>query len=160
MNAVKKVFLVAALLGLASTVQAEGSVALRATAEREVTVLSADGQPVIQRVEAGKITPGDEVVYTIAYANQSDDPAENVVITNPVPEHMACVAVPEASPLQLTLSVDGGATFDTPDKLVVIEADGTERPAKLSDCTHLRWTMTHPLAPKAEGKVEFRAVLQ
>ena len=39
-------------------------------------------------VDAAKVVPGDEVIYTVTFVNISDEPAENVVITNPLPQEM------------------------------------------------------------------------
>ncbi len=154
-------FCAAALFTLsASAFAQQGSVALRAIAEQEIEVVNDRGETEVRRVEAGKITPGDEVIYTIAYENLGDDAAENITITNPVPVHMTCTDLHEAGSMRITVSVDGGSTFDLAENLVVVEGDGTERPAKLADWTHIRWTLTDPLAPGAVGEVAFRAVLQ
>jgi len=51
-------------------------------------------------VPPAKVVPGDIVAYTISARNGSAEPAERVVITDPVPEHMKYV---EGS------AVDGGA---------------------------------------------------
>ena len=100
------------------------------------------------------------MIYTVQYTNSGDDPASDVVITNPVPEHMTCMGIEEIELARITVSVDGGETFDLPENLTVVEADGTERPAETADVTHIRWSFTEPLPPGAAGAVAFRAVLQ
>lgn len=148
------------LSAVASPYAQGGSVALRAIAEQEIEVVNEQGETEVRRVEAGKITPGDEVVYSIVYENVGEAPADNVIITNPVPEHMSCLDVTDARSMRITASVDGGTNFDATGSLVVVEEDGSKRPAELADYTHIRWTLTDPLAPGAIGRVEFRAVLQ
>lgn len=139
---------------------AEGSVLLRTVAETELETVNEQGTKEIVRKEASRVTPGDEVIYTVFYENTGPAPAENVFITNPVPEHMVCVAVESVSSAEVALSVDGGRTFGAAEALVVTEEDGSERPAELGDATHVRWGFGTPLPPGASGRVSFRAVLR
>ncbi len=140
--------------------QTDGSIELAAVAEIEVEVVNAAGETQIQRQEAGLVVPGDEVIYTINFANVGQDPVEDVVITNPVPEHMLFrVLDPNGTGIQVTMSIDGGQQYDTPESLTVISADGKERPAQPSDYTHIRWVFDRPVAPGDKGSVGFRALL-
>ena len=50
------------------------------------------GQKVKRLAPAGKVVPGNEVVWTITAVNVCKTPTDNVVIANPVPEHMTYVA--------------------------------------------------------------------
>ena len=139
----------------------QSGVVLEALAEVEVEATTAEGKKEITRVEAALVTPGDEVIYTIRYANEGAEPAEDVVITNPVPEHMACRALDDAPVnVAITLSVDGGETFDVLEKLTVLDEEGETRLADIADATHVRWTLGKSLPPGGSGQVSFRAVLQ
>jgi uncharacterized repeat protein (TIGR01451 family) len=140
---------------------AHASVELNAVAMTEITTTNQAGQEVTTRVQAGKVVPGDEVIYTINFVNHGTEPAADVVITNPIPEHMVFTQV-EDSPraAAVSMSPDGGSLYDSPRNLTVTDAKGQPRPAKAADFTHVRWTFQEPLEPGAEGIVSFRAQLQ
>ena len=140
---------------------ANADVVLEAEALTEVTTTNEVGQEVTTLMPAGKVVPGDEVIYTITYANSGMEPAADVVITNPIPDHMVFTEV-EASPsgASVSVSADGGSNYGTPRNLTVTDAKGQLRPATAADFTHVRWTFEKPLDPGAEGSVSFRAQLQ
>lgn len=132
-------------------------------AEREVEVLE-KGVKVKKVAPVDKITPGDEVVYTLTYTNKTGKPATDIAITNPVPRHTRYkdgTAAGEGT--AITFSVDGGKTFATPDKLVVTARDKSgkdiTRPAVAQDYTHIRWVVKQTLAPGQSGSVRFHAVI-
>ncbi len=111
-----------------------------------------------------KIVPGDEVVYTVAYANKTAKPAEQIVVTNPVPKHTRYKdGTAAGAGSDIRFSVDGGKTFATPDKLTVTAADKSGkaivRPATAQDYTHIRWVIKQSVAPGQSGTVTFHAVV-
>ena len=110
--------------------QDEPGIELRTVAEVEVEVAKDDGFIEIRRAPAGKVVPGDEVIYTMHYRNAGSEPADDVVITNPLPEHMLLLRtdVLEGG-LNLIFSVNGGQEFDALARLSVIGEDGRQRPA-------------------------------
>ena len=141
--------------------QNQGAINLKVIGETEVEVLNAKGEKEIKRVPAVKVVPGDDVVYTLSYSNGGKEPADKVVITNPVPEHMFYrEGSASGADTHITFSVDNGKTYDLPEKLTVVDADGKERPAKGSDYTHIRWALYKSLAPGEKGQVSFRATLE
>jgi uncharacterized repeat protein (TIGR01451 family) len=136
-------------------------VELNAVALTETTTTNEEGLETIARVPAGKVVPGDEVIYTIHFVNSGTEPATDVVITNPIPQHMVFTKVEESpGSATVSMSADGGSIYDAPRNLTVADAKGQERPAKASDFTHVRWTFQNSLEPGAEGSVSFRAQLQ
>jgi uncharacterized repeat protein (TIGR01451 family) len=153
--------LIATVLVLMSAGAANAVVELNTMALTEVTTTNEAGQEVTTRVQAGKVVPGDEVIYTINFVNRGTEPAADVVITNPIPEHMVFTQV-EESPraAAVSMSADGGVRYDSPRNLKITDAKGQSRPAKAADFTHVRWTFQEPLEPGAEGSVSFRAQLQ
>ena len=165
MNAIKIITLIIAItvplfIG-AAWAQQEGGMTLSITAWEEVEVTDANGDTELQRVEATSIVPGDTVIYVIAYVYGGDEQADNVVINNPIPEHMiyqqgTAIGVGTTT----TFSIDGGETFDTPQNLTVVEDDGTARAATVEDYTAIRWTFNASVQPEAEGYVEYRATLE
>ena len=141
--------------------QQKGNIELKAVAEQEKEVINDKGEKEITRVPVARVVPGDEVVYTLHYTNSGQEPADNVVITDPVPEHMMYTeGSASGADTVITFSVDNGATYDLPARLTIVGADGKERPAQGSDYTHIRWTLTKSLAPGETGRVSFRARLE
>ncbi|GAB4277064.1 MAG: hypothetical protein Kow0092_32850 [Deferrisomatales bacterium] len=158
--------LAAVLLAVAAAVSAPvparagGTIRLTSTAEVEVTRVDEEGRTAVERVPAAKVVPGEVVLYTNRYENVGEQPAENVVITNPVPEHMTYVAGSAfGEGTRITFSVDGGARFDLPENLTVIGPDGRPRPASAEEYTHVRWARSRPVEPGETGAVGFRARL-
>src|SRR3569623_415819 len=130
----------------------------KATKRISVAVLDEHGNKSTSQIEAA-VTLGDEVIYTITYANKSEDAATNVVITNPVPAHMHYENGSAQGPNSLfEYSVDG-SHFATADKLTVT-VDGRTRHAQPEDYTHVRWTLAEPLSPGQQGQLSYRAVLE
>ena len=61
--------------------------------------------------------------------------------------------------MEITYSADGGKTFNTAAKVTVKSADGKERPAGISEFTHIRWHQRGELAPGKQAEVGFRVVI-
>ncbi|HTO07649.1 MAG TPA: hypothetical protein VMR86_11420 [Myxococcota bacterium] len=133
-------------------------VEIKATAEVEVKIKGDDGNETVQRQPAKKVPPGGSVIYTLRAENKGSKPAADVVVTDPIPEHMDYVDGSASSDgAQVTFSTDGGKTFLAKEKLVVKTKDGTSRAALASELTHIRWRFEKPLAPGESRSVEFRA---
>ncbi len=149
-----------ATLLFASTADAKQKyIELAAKAELEVEAVDENGEKTIQRVPAIKVLPGEIVVYTITATNVGDKPATNVVITDPVPEHMDYTGSVTGEGASITFSVDGGKTYDVANALTV-PVGGGEKPAPPEDYTHIRWKLNDALEPGSALSVEFRARLQ
>jgi uncharacterized repeat protein (TIGR01451 family) len=153
------VFLLVALT--AGWAWAQSQIQLRNVAEVETVHLDAAGQKTVQRAPAAKVLPGQEVIFTTYYENSGTQAAENAVITNPLPEHMVYTAgSASGAGARITVSADGGKTYNTPAMLLIKDAAGREFPARPQDYTHIRWTFENPLPPGAKGEVSFRALLK
>ena len=149
------------LIGAGAAVAADGGIELRTVAETDVKVIDTEGKERIERVAATKIVPGDEVIYTVYFTNHGSDTTADVVITNPVPEHLIVQEIDAGQRDALVaVSVDGGSQYGSPQNLTIIDAVGRTRPVEPSDYTHVRWTLQEPLEPGEEGSVSFRALLQ
>jgi len=138
----------------------QGAIELKSAAEVEVTIKNDKGEMEVKRVEAAKanVTPGDAVIFTTYYSNNGQEPASDIVINNPVPEHMFYIdGTAAGSGTKIEFSVDKGKSFGVPDKLKIKGVDGKERPAGPADYTHIRWTLSKPLPPEGKGSVSFRA---
>ena len=157
----KGVFLVGLLLLGGNALAQQGTIKLEHKAEQWETVTDDNGAEQMQLVRATNVVPGQKVLFTIAYNNTGDQPAENVTITNPVPEHMAYVDDSAAGDnTSILFSVDGGESFAAASDLQVSNADGTQRPASTSDYTHARWIVGSDIAPGASGTVQFTATVK
>jgi len=140
---------------------AEAAMTARQIVEKETVVVGADGKQTVKRVPADKVTPGETVVYSIRYKNEADAPAGDIVLVMPVPKEVAYVegSVAAADGANVSFSADGGATYVARGRLTVVEG-GETRPARGDEITHIKWTLTAPVAPKAEGEVSYKAVLR
>jgi uncharacterized repeat protein (TIGR01451 family) len=111
-------------------------------------------------VPIAKIVPGDQVIYTVSYENKGKQPADRVVVTDPIPPEVAYVDGSAFGPgTEIEFSVDG-KTWGAPAALKVKGADGKERPAIAADYTHIRWKLAASVQPGQKGFVRFRAVLK
>lgn len=138
----------------------KGAIELMSIAEVEITVKNDNGEKEVKRVEASKanVAPGDTVIFTNYFINIGQKPADKVVLTNPVPEHMIYVdGTAEGKDAKIEFSVDKGKSYNAPGKLIIKKADGKERPATAADYSHIRWTLEKPVAPGGKGSVSFRA---
>ena len=146
---------------LPASALAQGKIELRSVAEVELEIEKANGEIELRRAPAEKVVPGDDVIYTITATNISAAPVGDVVVTDPIPEHMDYrdgSAIGNGT--EITFSVDGGQSYDEPANLTVVMSDGTVRPAGAQDYTDIRWKFTEELSSGESRWVRFRATLQ
>lgn len=144
----------------AGIVRAAEAIEVTTTVQKEIVVEKEDGSKETQLIAADSVVPGQRVVYTISFRNVGNEPADNVVITNPIAETLTYVAGSAAGrDLEVEFSVDGGASFAPADELAVVD-NGIERPATNLDYTHVRWVMRSELAAGGQGQATFAAVLE
>ncbi len=140
--------------------QDQGHLNVRTVVQKEQVTVTEEGETQTQLVAANTVIPGEKVVYTITFQNISDEPADNVVITNPISGELMYVDGSAFGPgSNIEFSVDGGRTFANSNELSVTE-DGETRPARAEDFTHIRWVMQQELAVGAQGTARFSAVLE
>ncbi len=151
-------FLFAATGGMAGA-QESGHLNVTTTVQKEEVTIDDSGARSTELVDASTVVPGDEVIYTVTFLNISDEPAENVVITNPLPADLTYIDGSAFSPgAEVVFSVDGGKTFAASKSLTVNE-NGEQRSATANDFTHIRWVMASSLAAGMQGMSQFRARL-
>lgn len=147
-------------LATGSLAQAQGTLEMKNTAELETVVKTADGKVEKRRSPAEKALPGATVVYTTTFRNIGPRPAGGVVIKNPVPANTTLVpAGAWGENTEISYSADGGKTWAAADKVRVTGADGKERPAGISEFTHVRWVLRGELPAGKQGEVGFRVVI-
>ena len=66
--------------------QAMAQIELKTIAEIEVTETDKQGKKIVKRTAPTTVVPGTEVIYTITAKNTGNEPADNIVVTNPVPK--------------------------------------------------------------------------
>lgn len=132
-------------------------VALESTVFVERSVEQADGSVTVTLEEPARVVPGDTLIFVLTYENTGSEPAENFVVTNPMPEAVVFV---EAIDSGAIYSVDGGTTFGALETLRVASDSGVERDAQAVDVTHIRWTLSAPIAAGASGQLRFRGVVR
>lgn len=158
----KRAFVATVIAVLLSPVTAwtqQGSIELTSTTEVEVVTKDAQGKEIVKRIEAAKanVTPGSVVIVTTTYRNISNVPVDNVTILNPVPPHTTYVDLSASGKdTRIEFSVDGGKTYDAPERLKVKDAEGKVRPALAKDYSDIRWTLGKQLKPGGSGSVTFR----
>jgi uncharacterized repeat protein (TIGR01451 family) len=146
------------LLLMLFAMQVHAVINLKNVAEVEITEVDSKGKQTVKRIPAGKVIPGTEVIYTITATNTGDQNADNITVTDPIPENTVYVEGSAfGSGTEITFSVDGGKTYDKPAKLSVPDATGTPRRATAEDYTHIRWKFQFSLKPGQEAPVWFRA---
>jgi uncharacterized repeat protein (TIGR01451 family) len=140
---------------------AEASMTARQVVEKEVVTVAANGEETVSRVPADKVTPGETIVYSIKYKNDGAAPAGDIVLVMPVPKEVAYVegSIDGEEGASVSFSADGGETYVARGRLTVVEG-GEARPARGDEITHIKWTLTAPVAAKAEGEVSYKAVLR
>lgn len=144
-------FLIVATVS-SGTAHAAGTVALQGDVY-VVRVEVLDGEAIETLARPDKVVPGDKLIFTTAYANETGEPVDNFVVTNPLP-----AAVTLSTDDGFSVSVDGGQTFGRL-ALLKVSADGTDREATLTDVTHVRWTLPR-LEVGEKGILKYQAVVR
>lgn len=152
------------LLALAIAQLSSGSALAAMTAkqvvEKEVLTKDKKGVETLARQPADKVTPGETVVYSIRYRNDSAAPASDIVLVMPVPKEVAYVeGSVSGDDSSVAFSADGGKTYVARGRLTVVE-EGEARPARGDEITHIRWTLGAPVPPKGEGEVSYKGILK
>lgn len=161
MNSLKNIVAALVLAGtitlpFAASAQGSSPVTLSGDVKAVETSVDAEGNETTQLVDPDVIVPGDRLVFGTDYANNGAEAVENFVVTNPLP---AAVRLADDADAALTVSVDGGTSWGTLDRLTVAGEDGEPRAATHSDVTHVRWTLAS-IAPGESGRLEYPAIIR
>lgn len=145
---------------LAATVSASALTATQKV-EKEITVQQADGTNVTQLVSAAEVTPGEKIVYTVSYTNDSSEPATDIVLAMPVPADVRFLeGTAEKDGAIVRYSADGGTSFVKRDALVLPAVGGGTRAANADDITHIQWRIAGPVPVGASDEIKFKARLR
>ncbi len=160
---------------LLASVGAWAEVTLSTAVSKVQSTLDAEGQVQRELVAADEVVPGDELRYTITFANDSDITVDagRIVITNAIPA--GTLYVPGSAggnDSQVAYSSDG-ETFTADEPAAPAGAEGAAgqhpasgaaagggAPAAAAAVQSLRWTYQQPLAPGQSGQVYFHVRMQ
>ena len=147
----------ALLILTAFSSQAMAQIDVKTIAEIEVMEIDKQGKKIVKRTAPTNVVPGTEVIYTITAKNTGNEPADNIVVTNPVPKETVYVdGSAFGAGTNITYSVDGGKSYDKAEKLTVKDKAGKPRAATAKDYTHVRWTFQFNLQPGQEAPGWYR----
>ncbi len=163
----------------APTAKAKAAVTLSSKAMIERVETDANGaqKTVLKTPSDVIVVPGDKVIFTLSYVNQSAEPAASFRATNPMPGPIQFLSAAEE---WAVVSVDGGKIWGKLAALTVVErteeaaltdpetgeitqdAVSTEeqRAARAEDVTHVRWAFADDIAPGASGSVSYRGLVK
>jgi uncharacterized repeat protein (TIGR01451 family) len=149
------------LAAMTATGQATSpAIRLRTIAEVATKTVE-DGREVVHLKPADRVVPGDQVLYTLEIRNSGPIAIVSPTVVDPIPLHVVYVADSATGPgAEVSFSVDGGQSFDRPENLRVMGADGRPHLAKPSDYTHIRWKLKKTLKSKSTAFARFRAVVK
>lgn len=135
---------------------AANNVTLSSMVLLERTVSDSAGRNRIVLEEPKMVTPGDRLVFILAYRNAGHVPASDFIVTNPLPAAVAFQGAADGA----QVSIDGGKSWGTLPALRMREADGHWRNARPEDVTHLRWALKQAIPAGAQGKLSFRGIVR
>jgi uncharacterized repeat protein (TIGR01451 family) len=122
----------------------------------ERTVSDGAGRSRVVLEEPKTVTPGDRLVFILAYRNAGVAPASDFIVTNPLPAAVAFQGNADGA----QVSIDGGKSWGALPSLRVHGPDGRWRDARPEDVTHLRWALKQAIPAGAKGKLSFRGIVR
>lgn len=148
--------IVLGLMPWATPAHAQLPVELKGEVRVVKTTIDEHGKPKEELLPPDLVVPGDRLVFSTSYMNNGVESVENFVVNNPIPP---AVRLADDADQDLTVSVDGGKNWGRIAELVVVNEDGTSRPAQTADVTHIRWTLT-VVEPGQGGRLEYPAIIR
>ena len=131
---------------------AANDVALTSEMFVERAVPQAGGAKKIVLEKPKSVPPGAKLVFVLTYRNAGTTPAANFVVTNPMPAGVAFDSADGGA----VVSTDGGLAYGPLAAARARAADGTQRPARPEDVTHVRWVLKAPIPVGGSGKLSFK----
>ena len=113
-----------------------------------------------QRQDVSMARPGDLLAYSLAFTNTTSGSVNNVQFVDPLPNGLVYKAGSARAdkPVQISYSIDGGKSYSARPMITVVEQGRrVEKPASVERYTHIRWTVSGPLAAGAQVTAGFNA---
>lgn len=149
--------LAALFLSTSTVAQTQPQVKLSNDVFVERQIQHPDGTTSLALEQPKLVVPGDNLVFVVKFKNAGTQLAENFTVTNPVPKAVAFNGTADGGE---TVSVDGGTSWGPLATLRITDADGSVRPARVADVTHIKWNLNQSLPAGSEGKVIFRGIVR
>ena len=143
-------------MALATPTQAQQPIELKGDVKVVKTVTDETGATTEELVPPDVVVPGDRLLFTTTFRNSGAEAVENFVVSNPLP---SAVRLADNADPDLTVSVDGGATWGKLADLEVESDGGVSRSAQAADVTHIRWTLA-VVEPGQTGRLEYPAIIR
>ena len=167
MKKIKSIFkiffsvMVLSSISLANVFAEEGKIILTNQVLKQVIKKDKKGNITYDYVEPKTALPGDVMMYSITFKNIGKEPADNIVINDPVPNNSKYrINSATGKNTTITFSINGGKNFGNPNDLVVKDKNGKEWKAKPESYTHIRWVYNKSLAPGGKGEVSFKTQIK
>lgn len=162
MSELIRLLIVASLLMSGAMAMAQNDpVTMVTVAEKEVVYTDSQGIERTRLVPVATVIPGDQIVYTITFANKGKEMVNNINIVDPIPEQMRYVGGSAFGlGTEITFSADDGESFATPDDVMVVDTNGKRHLASPAQYTHIRWAFKNALEPSTQAYAQFKAVLK
>ena len=128
--------------------------------EKEISRKDPSGEAEVRRVPVEVAGAGDVLVYTLQIVNEGEVAAMRARVVDPIPE--GTILIPDSAEgkgTHIAYSIDGGTHFASfPLTRQVMRSDGEveEVPVPVEEYTHVRWTLTEPLAPGQARSAHFK----
>ena len=123
----------------------ESTLKLNLTAAKKSIVVT-DGEREVKWESLGDtavVNPGDVLRYTISSENPGAGVANDLVVTQPIPEKMTYEldTAKSKNQAEVVFSIDNGKTFVAKPTIIIETEDGKtiEQPAPAETYTHVRW---------------------
>lgn len=134
-------------------------------AKKSIVVTQGSGEQIKwESLDEGTVVnPGDTLRYTISSENPGETVAQDLTVTQPIPEQMVYELDTATSKNQaeIVFSIDDGKTFVAKPTIEVETEDGEkiEQPAPAETYTHIRWKFGS-LAPAADIAATYEVKVQ
>ncbi|MEA2723318.1 MAG: hypothetical protein QOH59_1089 [Gemmatimonadales bacterium] len=113
-----------------------------------------------ERKDGVMARPGDLLGYSLAFTNTSKGTVSHVQFVDPLPQGLVYRAGTARAdqPVRIEYSIDGGKTYAAEPTIEVME-NGRKvvKPAPREAYSHIRWTVSGPLASGAQVTAGFQA---
>ncbi len=113
-----------------------------------------------ERTDGSMARPGDLLGYALAFTNTTRGTVNNVQFVDPLPKGLVYKTGSAGAdkPVRIEYSIDGGRSYSARPMIAVMEAGRrVEKPAPAKSYTHIRWTVSGPLASGAQVTAGFQA---
>ena len=113
-----------------------------------------------ERKNGSMVRPGDVLGYSLAFTNTTRGTVNNVQFVDPLPRGLVyrTGSARADKSVRIEYSIDGGKSYTARPMIAVTEAGRrVEKPAPAESYTHIRWTVSGPLASAAQVTAGFQA---